>query len=168
MRGEPVPKSYKIVEDDDFNSLAPCGANPRRADTSTNSYRFQLTRPVRGEPRSPALLPIFWAISTHSSRAGRTFKGVFLCGKSGNFNSLAPCGANPLWKVYILPSENFNSLAPCGANHGGEVDFLNFSTISTHSPRAGRTTNSSQSRRVQRHFNSLAPCGANRVQLPNR
>ena len=35
-------------------------------------------------------------------------------------------------------------------------------TISTHSPRAGRTGGYNRALRYAKNFNSLAPCGANR------
>ena len=37
-------------EDMHFNSLAPCGANPRTLFSRTCCQAFQLTRPVWGEP----------------------------------------------------------------------------------------------------------------------
>ena len=55
-----------------FNSLAPCGAIPVRLYTAERNDRFQLTRPVWGEPH--------------------VFRFPFAGNK--NFNSLAPCGAN--------------------------------------------------------------------------
>ena len=102
---------------DDFNSLAPCGANLR------------LLKSRRPRP---------------------------------HFNSLAPCGANRDYSIMGLTTlSNFNSLAPCGANRrrspgrkrsglfqltrpvrGEPDDGANKHegmTISTHSPRAGRT-----------------------------
>ena len=145
----------------DFNSLAPCGANPMAAamerlgmTISTHSpragrtparnvkrpscigfqltrpvrgepkcmyhllsrTRFQLTRPVRGEPSTPTLSSGWIAISTHSPRAGRTPVDTLPIIISSDFNSLAPCGANP-GRVYGCDEQgDFNSLAPCGAN----------------------------------------------------
>ena len=100
-----------------FNSLAPCGANHHDIRQAVLRCRFQLTRPVRGEPE---LAPEVFAHSV-------------------NFNSLAPCGANrarnaPFLKIIRISTHspragrtdvdgrgqhirlNFNSLAPCGAN----------------------------------------------------
>ena len=56
--------------------------------------KFQLTRPVWGEPF-----------------------GIFVFAQcSVNFNSLAPCGANLDGMTIRRDPVNFNSLAPCGAN----------------------------------------------------
>ena len=62
----------------DFNSLAPCGANPHKDKGRHPKQPFQLTRPVWGEP-----------IYELDNREEWT-----------NFNSLAPCGAN-LLEVYM-------------------------------------------------------------------
>ena len=122
-------------------------------------------------------------ISTHSPRAGRTRHRVPRFVIERHFNSLAPCGAN---RYALQPpgrGDNFNSLAPCGANQfllaqvviwnlfqltrpvRGEPDetirFFRQFSISTHSPRAGRTCQYWRAGYYQSHFNSLAPCGAN-------
>ena len=78
----------------DFNSLAPCGANRSSRSLSLTANRFQLTRPVWGEP------------------VGVVDVGRF----QRHFNSLAPCGANLYWPALANIGEHFNSLAPCGAN----------------------------------------------------
>ena len=134
-------ESNYIITDDliHFNSLAPCGANRTSQATISRILRFQLTRPVRGEPTTPPRSGQFYAfqltrpvrgepisivsplsamiISTHSPRAGRTFCIPHFLSLSCHFNSLAPCGANPLiFRVVTAVRE-----------------------ISTHSPRAGRT-----------------------------
>ena len=145
-----------------FNSLAPCGANPEcRSPFSMEISRFQLTRPVRGEPQGHLLRrpesnhfnslapcganrswkhaqPSKKSISTHSPRAGRTLFVPLERDPAGHFNSLAPCGANPGSPSDVVISTDFNSLAPCGANLGGLRQ-------RTDGP----------------NFNSLAPCGAN-------
>ena len=119
---------------------------------------FQLTRPAWGEP---------------------------LCGYAeitlgAYFNSLAPRGANqticiaaliastfqltrPAWgepcnlMSYALQVANFNSLAPRGANHGGSSPCFFLLTISTHSPRVGRTTESSWSRQRAKPISTHSP-----------
>ena len=101
-----------------FNSLAPCGANPRNCTLTTKSSAFQLTRPVRGEP---AVLPLY-----HSAPL---------------FQLTRPVRGEP------LPS----TVSLC------------IGTISTHSPRAGRTCRRRPLDEALDHFNSLAPCGANQV-----
>ena len=189
-----------------FNSLAPCGANPLPAVLPYHRPPFQLTRPVRGEPRFLRLPFQEIKISTHSPRAGRTTLCLSSLARETNFNSLAPCGANRLVVKISLDGEristhspragrttivfmgvgrgrNFNSLAPCGANRiqrlprAGVCGFqltrpvrgeplLDLAldgtlSISTHSPRAGRTALANSTRAPRRNFNSLAPCGAN-------
>ena len=79
-----------------FNSLAPCGANHRAVTAPTASERFQLTRPVWGEPIHVRHLAGISRISTHSPRVGRTSHTTSPLNCDPNFNSLAPCGANPL------------------------------------------------------------------------
>ena len=125
--------------------------------------RFQLTRPVWGEPPSPGTRGWTYAISTHSPRVGRTHSNPALYTRFFHFNSLAPCGANPVLgedfvecceisthsprvgrtlTANVLTSEggNFNSLAPCGANPSPCRCMGSCRQISTHSPRVGRTT----------------------------
>ena len=78
-----------------FNSLAPCGANPLYSKCAKNVYAFQLTRPVWGEPDKRISSLLIAQISTHSPRVGRTLLlGCYYVVKV-HFNSLAPCGANP-------------------------------------------------------------------------
>ena len=167
-----------------FNSLAPCGANPLQRSRTTTHRKFQLTRPVWGEPRGAFSLAV----------------------RPRHFNSLAPCGANrcrrrsrlvsgqfqltrPVWgeprstldrRVEDL---HFNSLAPCGANRTARLaaahvqpfqltrpvwgepigvgKFVGVFRISTHSPRVGRTLCVQTALEHLEDFNSLAPCGAN-------
>ena len=99
-----------------FNSLAPCGANPRLSQSPRPFPAFQLTRPVWGEPCTIDNVIDPFHISTHSPRVGRTLRAFLLrlCGL--HFNSLAPCGANRERKQHCRHLCHFNSLAPCGAN----------------------------------------------------
>ena len=122
-----------------FNSLAPCGANPHFSEVPHVDIQFQLTRPVWGEPCAACVRITLTSISTHSPRVGRTPNSTSSAGKERDFNSLAPCGANlgilfstaecmtfqltrPVWGEPAMGvemkgyNENFNSLAPCGAN----------------------------------------------------
>ena len=102
----------------DFNSLAPCGANQCKIFYLMKCFQFQLTRPVWGEPIEPSpsftcfgfqLTRPVWGepslhrhlgskdpISTHSPRVGRTPLEPISEEMLSNFNSLAPCGANPV------------------------------------------------------------------------
>ena len=138
---------------------------------------------------------------------GRTHFAFGLLDTHTHFNSLAPCGANrcfrprntyrvpfqltrPVWGEPVFAANknvlsfDFNSLAPCGANRAYYSAKSGKKSISTHSPRVGRTLDpnvycvprfiSTHSPRVGRtviemnspysspYFNSLAPCGANR------
>ena len=78
-----------------FNSLAPCGANPLSGQTNHEISSFQLTRPVWGEPSWLKNLSRTRQISTRSPRVGRTVGASPLKPSNEDFNSLAPCGANP-------------------------------------------------------------------------
>ena len=77
-----------------FNSLAPCGANPLHRRLQAFYIRFQLTRPVWGEPKRCDMIYIELYISTHSPRVGRTDRARHVVNVIAHFNSLAPCGAN--------------------------------------------------------------------------
>ena len=169
--------------DDNFNSLAPCGANRACMETNRSGYGFQLTRPVWGEPvdhrRCGLMLQISThsprvgrtciirfakphkRISTHSPRVGRTQQHKLQSQKKDNFNSLAPCGANPSYLPEVQKPQHFNSLAPCGANPLDSIYDFALSNISTHSPRVGRTIFVHLWFFDHCYFNSLAPCGAN-------
>ncbi len=184
MWGEPFGLFQCRTYRSNFNSLAPCGANPLGAICMTYET---------------------W-ISTHSPRVGRTRVKCCNLRNLDDFNSLAPCGANqkckdkihlasgfqltrPVWgepqprivaahvkristhspRVGRTPrrlllrnsSKHFNSLAPCGANLAEHCKTVSGIVISTHSPRVGRTNHNAILTTVSVHFNSLAPCGAN-------
>ena len=117
---------------------------------------FQLTRPVRGEPRA---------------------RRAYLH-EAGNFNSLAPCGANRAKVSNATSAWLFQLTRPVRGEprsvHQGVFDLR----ISTHSPRAGRTrlcrtfafpfVNFNSLAPCGANFNSLAPCGANRTTTSSR
>ena len=100
-----------------FNSLAPCGANPRDWSVRLMCEKFQLTRPVWGEP-CPHMPHIMLPL---------------------DFNSLAPCGANHFGRLEALWLSRFQLTRPVW----GEPLCVKLScmptNISTHSPRVGRT-----------------------------
>ena len=123
----------------DFNSLAPCGANRSQVCALCAYPKFQLTRPVWGEP----------------------VEGSFVFRRSVNFNSLAPCGANLI--SIGLPSQisEFQLTRPVWGEPGVTIKEMKAIFISTHSPRVGRTMESQTDKTTIAHFNSLAPCGAN-------
>ena len=133
--------AYSLTSDSDsnFNSLAPCGANHILLIIRRNTNKFQLTRPVWGEPNGLLCSFRHTSISTHSPRVGRTRLSRGMGRVSLYFNSLAPCGANPEEQLHNNQRKQ----------------------ISTHSPRVGRTKEVPMTVQTIVHFNSLAPCGAN-------
>ena len=147
-----------------FNSLAPCGANPKNSHRKIHTRTFQLTRPVWGEPRQP--LKGLWTerISTHSPRVGRTARPPICAMIRANFNSLAPCGANHDDLACFSDQRTFQLTRPVWGEPPHKLLYSKFSRISTHSPRVGRTLRRYGRYKDRTHFNSLAPCGAN----PNR
>ena len=102
----------------DFNSLAPCGANLIVLCRSIMFFRFQLTRPVWGEPAGRFRQFNCVRISTHSPRVGRTRIACKICGSQSRFQLTRPVWGEPNKRV---------------------SGFL-IAQISTHSPRVGRTT----------------------------
>ena len=123
-----------------FQLTRPVWGEPATALTLfTLTAQFQLTRPVWGEPSDLRLRVRRKRISTHSPRVGRTSERSQLHAVLFHFNSLAPCGANPLPRRLVDERLHFNSLAPCGANHVRTVATDGAVEISTHSPRVGRT-----------------------------
>ena len=144
-----------------FNSLAPCGANQWRNEPTRNSAKFQLTRPVWGEPTGALVDTVADYISTHSPRVGRTEKRKKMGTDLINFNSLAPCGANLVEKYYNILIKQFQLTRPVWGEPpslacadrinefqltrpvwGEPIDNCTSRCricISTHSPRVGRT-----------------------------
>ena len=125
------------------------------------SYQFQLTRPARGEPAFNRKGYARAVISTHSPRVGRTLPSQSLRLSSYNFNSLAPRGANPLQYGFIANIHPFQLTRPAWGEPGSICKAYAHSNISTHSPRVGRTDGSQESPSYMLNFNSLAPRGAN-------
>ena len=104
-----------------FQLTRPVWGEPQSAITQYIGLSFQLTRPVWGEPRQMPYVTSIVIISTHSPRVGRTHLREKLRDRVRNFNSLAPCGANPPPCYNNTRKHNFNSLAPCGANLAGWI-----------------------------------------------
>ena len=75
-----------------FNSLAPCGANHVVTVRLRLRQKFQLTRPVWGEPFVFRFLGRVVNISTHSPRVGRT-----LCKRAWNKISYKFQLTRPVW-----------------------------------------------------------------------
>ena len=159
------------------------GRTPRCQASIRFAIKFQLTRPVRGEPADDATDAQGSRISTHSPRAGRTPLRLRRPQRVWDFNSLAPCGANrascPRWRrrskfqltrpvrgepsgIFVSPySLKISTHSPrAGRTYLGCL-FGVHTFISTHSPRAGRTIIPLSRSFVNSNFNSLAPCGAN-------
>ena len=177
----PLPKVRRS-----FNSLAPRGANPVVATRRGVRHKFQLTRPAGGEPkfrnfvlrligvsthspRGGRTLALDGAglrrhVSTHSPRGGRTRRYLYYCRTVCSFNSLAPRGANPCLLAMLLYLISFQLTRPAGGEPGSRERVVNYLVVSTHSPRGGRTLNSSASVILHLRFNSLAPRGANHEQ----
>ena len=80
-----------------------------------------------------------------------------------NFNSLAPCGANQLKLANRSSTDQFQLTRPVWGEPAAIMRDMITTTISTHSPRVGRTQFILHFCWCHRHFNSLAPCGANRT-----
>ena len=144
-----------------FNSLAPCGANQFGALLCSIEDEFQLARPVWGEPqptrnrsklrcisthsprvgRTPSVYGSLSAmvISTHSPRVGRIPQTTSIAAMTLYFNSLAPCGANLTALISSTLTAPFQLTRPVW----GEPAMLSVTNctfaISTHSPRVGRT-----------------------------
>ena len=139
MRGEPktVRRWINALEISTHSPRA--GRTPEHLTKFMKDLRFQLTRPVRGEPGIAHCLHM----------------------RQRDFNSLAPCGAN-LSALSILSLKcKFQLTRPVRGEPPVEcLDFFQF-RISTHSPRAGRTIVHRVVGPKRHDFNSLAPCGAN-------
>ena len=153
-----IPERHKAGH---FNSLAPCGANPQQRDSDPDCQTFQLTRPVWGEPFGDLVYNMPLYISTHSPRVGRTYWDVQQLEKIPDFNSLAPCGANPYSENVAYTGGVFQLTRPVWGEPKQIDDSIKYANISTHSPRVGRTNIRTRVKNGRKHFNSLAPCGAN-------
>ena len=122
-----------------FNSLAPCGANLHLNRYQRPAFSFQLTRPVWGEPNGFDIVYIDGTISTHSPRVGRT--------------------------INAAPFQGIDDISTHSPRVGRTLPFGTYIItlcISTHSPRVGRTLLLRSDETRLADFNSLAPCGANR------
>ena len=122
-----------------FNSLAPCGANLVLERNDGGVVTFQLTRPVWGEPYSVFSSSYSTGISTHSPRVGRTTSKIPVSSVTVHFNSLAPCGANHNCTQRILGIAQFQLTRPVWGEPNTITLTATIVSISTHSPRVGRT-----------------------------
>ena len=92
---------------------------------------------------------------------GRTFALQRLLERDANFNSLAPCGANLSHISLSLILRSFQLTRPVWGEPPSTAGSSAATSISTHSPRVGRTPPPPPIISTTTHFNSLAPCGAN-------
>ena len=123
----------------DFNSLAPCGANPLTPTPGFVQRRFQLTRPVWGEPGRIAVSPFLSHISTHSPRVGRTQIAHSTGHESRLFQLTRPVWGEPRSLLVPLLRPKFQLTRPVwGEPLELDVSIM-INIISTHSPRVGRT-----------------------------
>ena len=115
--GEPGDNPSPLRYLDDFNSLAPCGANLIVVKHIPSQKDFNSLAPCGANPPSGTRL-----------------------GSPSNFNSLAPCGANPnrLQNLWIaVPISTHSPRVGRTLNFRYNISVRRF--ISTHSPRVGRT-----------------------------
>ena len=157
-----------LITPRNFNSLAPCGANPVCRLLTARSTTFQLTRPVWGEPLVVRVKNALDRISTHSPRVGRTVARRWARQRRRNFNSLAPCGANLSNGAAPTSSLLFQLTRPVWGEPRLQAIRATRCRISTHSPRVGRTLLPLSRFQIFDNFNSLAPCGANRMRLSEK
>ena len=118
---------------------------------------FQLTRPVWGEPRRRYRNISLCPISTHSPRVGRTILDDVDILQPADFNSLAPCGANPIAPVTRSNISSFQLTRPVWGEPARRLQNGVFKDISTHSPRVGRTRARSMSGYTVRKFQLTRP-----------
>ena len=124
----------------DFNSLAPCGANRQDVRKRPCVSQFQLTRPVWGEPRGVFPDCFLYDISTHSPRVGRTGVSLFCNGAMGLFQLTRPVWGEPLALAVVVLRQPISTHSPrVGRTLWSSASSRSRSRISTHSPRVGRT-----------------------------
>ena len=86
---------------------------------------------------------------------------------SYGFNSLAPRGANPVFKYNVFDNLEFQLTRPAGGEPLNVCSLFVSPVVSTHSPRGGRTLCRRDFDAGTQGFNSLAPRGANRFPYPS-
>ncbi len=134
---QPSPLLHFLCQIQNFNSHAPCGAQLTRPAISPSASQFQLTRPMRGATDDvQQMYHMEHPISTHTPHAGRNVLCLSLQNIHEYFNSHAPCGAQLL-----------------RMNQEGEV----LIKISTHTPHAGRNTVSSDNTSDNAKFQLTRP-----------
>ena len=130
--------------------------------------KFQLTRPVWGEPLSILVETKRLTISTHSPRVGRTLRKTTSQSRMKHFNSLAPCGANPAIPSAVILNSAFQLTRPVWGEPFVDKLFIYRFGISTHSPRVGRTPATFSSLRALRSFQLTRPVWGEPAAVKNR
>ena len=183
MRGATLSVALLQISEFHFNSHAPCGARRMFPIRRRTSFRFQLTRPMRGatfnridsvskvdfnshapcgaRPKACAIPAAVERISTHTPHAGRDPLPIVVCYFPWIFQLTRPMrGA-----TRIPPTRRSVSTISTHTPHAGRdltVLSIDFSPlkISTHTPHAGRDYPELFGINPRRDFNSHAPCGA--------
>ena len=139
MWGEPGRAMVKKYPSDNFNSLAPCGAN-----LGDKLDQLKLT-----------------FISTHSPRVGRTSPVRMFLTAVLSFQLTRPVWGEPVHRGFATAYQTFQLTRPVWGEPRRILARSSGRQISTHSPRVGRTRNYMEAAIKCINFNSLAPCGAN-------
>ena len=92
---------------------------------------------------------------------GRTFQHTIDLGNRLLFQLTRPVWGEPRFSRVRAIKLLFQLTRPVWGEPDVQRSVFDRSSISTHSPRVGRTLHSSLHRHLCSHFNSLAPCGAN-------
>ena len=122
---------------------------------------FQLTRPVWGEPCKNQYWSRLRWISTHSPRVGRTRLFFGRRAVLPHFNSLAPCGANPVDHRSRGRENQFQLTRPVWGEPPFETGAPAIYAFQLTRPVWGEPCRCRRRSCTVSHFNSLAPCGAN-------
>ena len=112
MRGATIDVIAEHVEQEDFNSRAPCGARLLHFLLPPYIVIFQLTRPMRGATNARHERYNHERISTHAPHAGRDVSALLSLAESTNFNSRAPCGARQPLNTRLLELKTFQLTRP--------------------------------------------------------
>ena len=142
-----------------FNPLAPCGARPQHPRGPPVSFRFQSTRPLRGE--TTPIKPLSKTASFQSTRPlrGETGRPDRTGQSNHGFQSTRPLRGETVCLPGGLVSKNiFNPLAPCGARPRRWRRWRRAAgSFSIHSPLAGRDARVARLVINTSHFQSTRP-----------
>ena len=137
LRGATIlPKSIARLRS--FQLTRPLRGATRIGNAALQIQIFQLTRPLRGATCRRFFLDFGNFISTHTPLAGRDVHHRTAVRTERHFNSHAPCGARLRAGARRPAPEPFQLTRPLrGATHA-VAEVAKYSTISTHTPLAGR------------------------------